>query len=995
MRGGRVFAGFAVFVCLAGVASADTVRPLPYDLLYVRAPYFGATAERPNSVWPDTVRPLMPDPGAQLVLLKKDGTREVVFPQERYRSLLDTPRGKALSVGSVSDPNVSFDGRWVLFTWYHDLTNVNLQRGDWPGPYLSRAGADLYKMDLVTREVVRLTRQELTPNTGNGARFTPGAAGSNHPQIGVFNTGGTWAPGGRIVFTSNRNNFVPPKAMTVGQRVLQLFAMGEDGTNVELIGHLNLAMALHPQVLLDGRIAFSSWEEHGVRDSRQFPLWVIGPDGRGWMGLSGFSEPFLVHHFMTQMPGGDLVVTRYYNLNNNGFGDLVRYPLDPPGPDFDSPEATFSDGLDGKVPFARMGQRRLTPFTTPDDFPAPCPGWEDNAYGASGIEGPSPCAGEARRGKFTHPAAAPSAVGDPAKADLLAVYSPGPANHNGIYRSLGTAFPLYHGEIVMIPDGEPVSVPPASQPGRPPGLVTVVAEDGYNLQWPRPVVSWRELYGVAQPKAWPELSDDRIRAERLTPGEPFGLLGSSSMLWRDTIASVGRFFEDRDPFNTGDEAPFRWVRQGGDAGVYQDEDVWAVRVLMQAPATDRSYPDNGRKFFVTGGERMRILGEIPVRKAGAPQVQRPDGTFEDDTSFLALIPSDTSVTFQTLDRRGMVLNMAQTWHQLRAGEARYDCGGCHAHSKEPLDFEATAAARPDYVIPDLARKTPLLTLDSLGRTGLRTVASHQMTVEYKRDVEPIFERRCVSCHGGASPAAGLQLGKTARVPRDGVSWPAGFFRLVLDTFAELSPKPPAGQEQWYVPQLTRYVRAFQSRQSLLLWKVWGERLDGRRNEDREDDLDWTASAAHPAGVGVPGMTPEEKLTLARWVDLGAPIDLGSPWGFLEDDLRPTLVLRPSPGRARAAANLDALEISAFDVESGVVPGSLTVTCNLSLGGFRAGANLAAGRPIDPEGGVLRLILPRRVRLTERPVFTVTVRDAAGHTTRIVRSFTPPPRRRSQ
>ncbi len=62
---------------------------------------------------------------------------------------------------------------------------------------------------------------------------------------------------------------------------MQLFAMDDDGTNAELIGHLNLAMALHPQVLLDGRIAFSSWEEHGLRDPRQFPLWVIGPDGRG------------------------------------------------------------------------------------------------------------------------------------------------------------------------------------------------------------------------------------------------------------------------------------------------------------------------------------------------------------------------------------------------------------------------------------------------------------------------------------------------------------------------------------------------------------------------------------------------------------------------------------------------------------------------------------------------------------------------------------------
>src|SRR5215203_2448381 len=968
-------------------AQADVVRPLPYDLLYVRAPYFGAGVEARNSSWPDTVRPLTPDPGAQLVRLKRDGSREVLFPQERYRPQVGTPAGRALSVGSVSDPNVSFDGKWVLFTWYHDLTSVNRQRGD--GPYLSTAGADLYKLNLDTGKLVRLTTQALTPNTGNGARFTPGDAGGNHPRIGVFNTGGTWAGGGRIVFTSNRNNFLPPKELSSGQRVMQLFAMDDDGSNVELIGHLNLAMALHPQVLLDGRVTFSSWEEHGLRDSRQFPLWVIGPDGRGWMGLSGFSEPSLVHHFATQMPGGDLVVTRYYNLNNNGLGDLVRYPLDPPGPDFGSPDATPSDGTDGKVPFHRAGQVLLTPFTTPADFPAPCPGWEENAYGSSGIEGPAPCAGPDRRGKFTHPSAAPSTVGDPARADLLAVYAPGPANHNGIYVSLGTALPRYHGEIVLIPDAAPIPAPPASQPGRPPQLVTVVAEDGFNLQWPRPVVSWRQLYGVDGPAARPALSDAAIRAERLTPGEPFGLLGSSSLLWRDTAASAGRFWEDRDPFNTGDEAPYRWVRQGGDAGVYRDDEVWAVRILLQLPATDRSYPNNGRRFYVAGGERMRILGEIPVRKPGAARLLRPDGSFEDDTSFLARIPADASVTFQTLDRRGMALNMAQTWHQVRPGEARYDCGGCHAHSKEPLDFETTAAAQPGYAIPDLARSTPLLSLSRTGQPGVRTVAAHQTTVEWFRNVEPILEKRCASCHGGASPAAGLPLARSAaRIDRDGVAWPGAYFRLALDTFAERSPAPPGGEEQWWLPQLTRYLRGFQSRQSLLMWKVWGERLDGRSNDARTDDLDFTPSAAHPAGVGVPGMLPEEKLTLARWIDLGAPIQLGTPWGFLEDDLRPTLVLRPSTAQAWAAGSIDALEISAFDTESGVVPASLTVTCNLRLGSVAPGANLAAKRPVDPEGTVLRLLLPRRVRLDERAVFTVSVRDGARHVTQIVRMFAP-------
>ncbi len=55
----------------------------------------------------------------------------------------------------------------------------------------------------------------------------------------------------------------------------------------------------------------------------------------------------------------------------------------------------------------------------------------------------------------------------------------------------------------------------------------------------------------------------------------------------------------------------------------------------------------------------------------------------------------------------MVLNMAQTWHQVRPGEVRNNCGGCHAHSQKPTDFKLTAAAKPDYKPFDLTKQTPL------------------------------------------------------------------------------------------------------------------------------------------------------------------------------------------------------------------------------------------------------------------------------------------------
>src|SRR6185369_45046 len=139
----------------------------------------------------------------------------------------------------------------------------------------------------------------------------------------------------------------------------------------------------------------------------------------------------------------------------------------------------------------------------------------------------------------------------------------------------------------------------------------------------------------------------------------------------------------------------------------------------------------------------------PLRKFGADGKQPTDPDGNPDTSFLAKIPADTPFTFQTLDKDGMVLNMAQTWHQVRPGEVRHDCGGCHAHSQKPTDFKLTASARAEYVPFDLATRTPLLTTkknDQSGQkwdiedaTGLR-YASGAVHVEYHRDIKPILQR---------------------------------------------------------------------------------------------------------------------------------------------------------------------------------------------------------------------------------------------------------------
>ena len=969
-----VLINFAVLMVLSSIgsfsmrlkASSQALAPIDYDIIYVRSP---RPPDDQNSFWPDAITPLTPDPGADLMLLHPDGGEEALF--------------SAGASGAVMDPYVSYDAKSVVFAFYPNVRDVNPQRGLNSEKALSYAGADIYRLDLQTRAVTRLTFQEFTPNTGNDADFDCSRSQSNCPRVGVFNTGPAWLPDGRIVFTSTRDNFVPNKMTSGAQRSMQLYVMDGDGKNVHPIGFLNVSSGMHPFVLKDGRVVFTSWENMGARDDRVFPLWAINPDGTHFEPFSGFGDGPFAHHFMTQISDGSIVVCRYYNLNNNGFGELYRFPIDGGGnPNDPLFQPIPPDDLSpDEIPLKRVGYTRSTPFTSGDDFPAPCRVGDP-------IYPPIPCPGgnNTRVGKFTLPSAAPN-------NELLVVYTRGAANHNGIYVGAGLTQPFYDGGIYRMRGDQVLN--------RPEDLVLVKNDPRYNEMWPRAVVSYQRIYGTAAPASPAELANDGTLDSRLAEGTPLALIGASSLISRDSRPFKGdRFYQHE---NFGDR---NWTRQGADAGVYGDADIYAIRILALQPVTDRSYPNNGRAFKSLFSERVRILGEIPVRKEGVIDAQ---GNV--DTSFLAKIPADIPFTFQTLDRNGLVLNTAQTWHQVRPGEARYDCGGCHAHSKPVLDFRTTAAYQSSYAVRDLALTTPLLAVDGSSAPGVTTLGAHATTVEYLRDIKPIFQAKCASCHtskNGNVPAAGLDLDADGRLV-DGM--PATYAWLAKQPSDE-NPTPrsvtPGGD--WYWPQVTRYIRAGQARQSLLVWKVFGRRLDGRSNSERptegvpgdastipagvdwsECDLDYSGETMPPPDSGIT-LTWDERMKIARWVDLGAPIDLaglhgaGGFAGFLEDDIRPTLSLAPSVARATAAGSVSRFVIGAYDLDSGLNASTLSLTLDRTVGGVTAGTNLAAASTII-EGGVVAIDLINSIDLGSGSVTaTVQVRDNAGHLTRIVRTY---------
>ncbi|HET7845276.1 MAG TPA: hypothetical protein VFL14_14060 [Xanthomonadales bacterium] len=935
-----------LLLALAAPAGAQT---RDYDIVYVRQPRFG---DQVNTTWPEVFHPAQLDPGADLVLLHPDGSEEVLV---------------AGGNGSVTDPFVSFDAQWVYYAYFPDLrpSQLNTQRDNLP-----YQGADIWRINVQTRQAQRLTFGEFTPNTGAGNWLESNPlnppAQYNRLGYGILNLGPCPVPGGKIAFTSNRNGFEPPKGYTAP--TLQLYVMDEDGSNVVPIAPMTISSALHPTILADGRLMFSSHEDQGLRDTRLWGIWSIWPDGREWEPVvSAFHGP-QAFHFMTQLSGGDLVVVDYYNLNNNGFGAQYRMPLHPPPgmPRFhsafpaDNPPIQRTIGQGISYPFTM-------PFTHGDDEAAP--------IGANGQ----------RVGKFTQPSAAPS-------GDLLVVWTPGPAND----LDRPTPLPRYDAGIYIVPGAGIVDSPA--------GLVLVKNSPQYNEAWPRAVVPYSRVHGVDAPATLPFLPNDGASHAQLPAGTPFGLIGTSSVYKRESfpgvVTSWSNTFDGLDAFNTSEnEQSSNWSTQGADAGKYANADIWAIRVLAMEPHTHRSYgPNSGRHFTSHASERLRVLGEIPLRKTNAQGQPVLDAEGNPDTSFLAKVVADSPLTFQTLDRNGMVLNMSQTWHQVRPGELRANCGGCHAHSQLPLAFATTAAAQPDYPIFDLSKQTPLLTKDAQGNPALRIENRAVVDVEFLRDVRPILQAKCVSCHQGPSAPGNLDLADLTL--QNGL--PGDYRRLADDQDALFGYPPVIANRQWRQTNASRWVRMFQSRRSLLVWKIFGQRLDGWTNAshptegvpgdpatlpagaDRNAaDLDYTGSIMPPPPA-LP-LTADEKLTIVRWIDLGAPIDLdASGYGWFLDDLKPALdVSAPRAGTLNQAVTQ--IRFGFADANSGIDLASLSVTSDQVVNGRLAGTELAS--LAQPAGdGIWTIALSTPIAQVANAHVRVSIRDVQGNVTRVDREF---------
>jgi len=227
--------------------------------------------------------------------------------------------------------------------------------------------------------------------------------------------------------------------------------------------------------------------------------------------------------------------------------------------------------------------------------------------------------------------------------------------------------------------------------------------------------------------------------------------------------------------------------------------------------------------------------------------------------------------------------------------------------------------------------------------------------------------------------------------------------LAEDSSARWGYKPVISSRTWRQSNASRYVRMFQSRRSLLIWKIFGHRLDGWTNADHPTesvpgdpatlpagadpnraDLDYNGEIMPPPGSGVPPLSEDEKILFARWVDLGCPLNTGTGdnanYGWFLDELRPTVAVS-SPRQNLNGTPLTEIRVGVADAYSGVNEVTLSIKADFSVNGSAAGAELVGqGSFIAP--GIFSVPLQTPISNLSTSHLTVAVADYQGNTNRV-------------
>lgn len=201
--------------------------------------------------------------------------RAIRLPEGKVRTLLES------SGGVIRDPEPSFDGKKIIFSW-------------------RKSKEDFYHI------------YEISPD-GSGLKQLTSAKG-------VSDIDPLYLPDGGIVFSSSRE----PKYCMCNRHIMcNLYRMDADGANINQIGKSTLFEG-HSALLNDGRIVYDRWEYVDRNFGDAQGLWTVNPDGTKhaiYYGNNTNSPGGVID--ARAVPGTDLLLCIFSSCHDRPWGGLA------------------------------------------------------------------------------------------------------------------------------------------------------------------------------------------------------------------------------------------------------------------------------------------------------------------------------------------------------------------------------------------------------------------------------------------------------------------------------------------------------------------------------------------------------------------------------------------------------------------------------------------------------------------------------------------------
>jgi hypothetical protein len=775
-----------------------------------------------------------------------------------------------LGNGDASDPEVSYDGKKIVFALRCPASNESTVDGQ---PACTGRW-NIWEYDMTEGGFAGGKLRRLTDSTQNDdvdPAYLPAGAGvvfASNRQAKSFNNQAL----GRDYYALDEYE---------RERVFHLHTMAADGSNIQQIT-FNQSHDRNPVVRANGDIMFSRWEH--AADHNRFAIFRVKPDGTDLFVLYGALSPgnsFL--HPREMDPDGPykgFLASSLMPLQQTQEGGALMF-ID---------AANYSEAntpANSTVP-TEGGQRQITERELNLDrglslygrVTTPYPLWDGTDRVLLSYR---PC--EVMRGTDIVACATLSAAERERLADRERPLAEAEADE--LQDNVPASYAVYMFDP-KIQAWSIVAAPPAGFMLTDP--VALQARSEPNAAQPTELDEARKTRGVG-----------KIAVRSVYDTDGLGRMGEGMLAPSDRAAGCTQGIATTTPAASQEEtrttvADLARMKNPADAA-YRCAPAYFVRALRGVPPPSNSM---GVRTAIgeTDFEQQQILGYAPVE---------PDGSFQLE------VPADVPLALQVVDSQGRAFQQHPNWIQVRPGETR-TCDGCHSPRRgAALNSGATVNLVPDawlaswrdaksgaYVNsgetmaalrtrinpPDLQvgphlvssdiwtdaskatpRPTIAITYDGLP-SGERPVNG---IINYPEHIQPLWTRArpggsCVSCHNGTIK---LNLNGTTGGSGRMASYDA---LLIGDPRLDANGQPLTRLVDG-VPEVEREVAVVNNmsgamnaagiaRKSRLMEILSGEQLLAGA----------AARAVHPTPAGVNHATllnASEKRVLAEWMDLGA------------------------------------------------------------------------------------------------------------------------------